>query len=96
MIPIPKVKSATTSNEYRPVALTSAICKEFESIIVREILDHTKQLRKTNNQYGFLPGRNTMDALIEDWENQETKRKQHTPFFFILKNLSTLWTIKSY
>ncbi len=48
VIPIPKVKNPTTSNEYRPIALTSAIFKEFERIIDRKILNHTKQLWKTN------------------------------------------------
>ncbi len=51
VIPIPKAKNSTTSNEYRPIALTSAICKVFEGIIVLEILNVTKKLWKTNKQY---------------------------------------------
>jgi hypothetical protein len=88
VIPIPKVKNPTTPNEYLPIALDA---KVFERIIVSEILNHTKQLRKTNKQYGFLPGRNTMDALvqvIEDWEKARDEKKQHTPFFLILQKLS--------
>ena len=89
MIPIPKVKNPTTPNEYRPIALTSAICKVFERIIVREILNHTKKLWKTNKQYGFLPGRNIMDALvqvIEDWEKaRDEKKTTHAVFFDFAK-----------
>ena len=50
VIPIPKVKNPTTPNDYRPIALTSAICKIFE------------ELWKTYKQYGFLSVRNTLDA----------------------------------
>ena len=38
---------------------------------MEKIIKFTKKLWPTNKQYGFLPGRNTMDAIlqiIEDWE----------------------------
>jgi hypothetical protein len=69
--------------------LTSAICKVFVRIIVREILNHKKKLWKTNKQYGFLPGRNIMDALvqvIEDWEKaRDEKKTTHSVFFYFAK-----------
>jgi hypothetical protein len=45
-----------------------------------------RQLRKTNKQYGFLPGRNTMDALdqvIEDWKRARDEKKTTHAVFLI-------------
>jgi hypothetical protein len=71
IIPIPKTNNAQIATDYRPIALTSALCKVLERIIMQEIIKLTRKLWANNKQYGFLPGRNTMDAIIqvlEDWE----------------------------
>jgi hypothetical protein len=85
-----QVKNSTIPNEYRTIALTSAICKVFEWIIIREKLNHTKKNGDTNKQNKFLPRRNTMDALvqvIEDWGKARDEKKAIN--FLNLQNHST-------
>ena len=84
IVPIPKTKCPTTTNDFRPVALTSSLCKVLERIITKEILNTTKDIWPTNKQFGFLPERSTMDALIqviEDWRQQEIKKRQYMQCF---------------
>ena len=85
IVPIAKTSHPKTTGDYRPIALTSTLCKMLERIIVREILKYTKHLWKSNKQYGFLPGRNTMDALItviDDWTKAiDVKSTVHAVFF---------------
>jgi len=89
IIPIPKISNPEQPGDFRPIALTSALCKVFERIIVKQVLNHTKSLWANNKQYGFLPGRNTMDALmqvIEDWEKaRDEKKTVHAVFFDFAK-----------
>jgi len=59
-------------SDYRPIAIISAFCKVFERILARYIISKTQHIWRTNKQFGFLPGRSTMDAIIqviEDWSN---------------------------
>ncbi len=75
-------------NYYRPIALTSSLCKTFEQIIVKQILKYTESIWRDNKQYGFLPGRNTMDALIqviEDWNKVTDEGKTTHAVFFDFK-----------
>lgn len=68
--PIAKVDHPQSVGDYRPIALTSTLCKILERIVVREIINATTKVWKSNKQYGFLPGKNTMDAIIkviDDW-----------------------------
>ena len=75
--------------DYRPVALTAILCKVFERILAKYILDLTAHLWRDNKQFGFLPGRNTMDAIaqvIEDWSRaKETKQAILAIFFDFAK-----------
>jgi hypothetical protein len=90
IVPIAKTNHPKTTGDYRPIALTSTLCKMLERIIVREILKYTKDLWKSNKQYGFLPGRNTMDALIkviDDWTKSiDDKSTVHAVFFDFQKD----------
>ena len=56
---------------YRPVSLTSVICKLFETLMKECIIEHmTKNGLLANEQHGFVPQRNCMTNLltsIEDW-----------------------------
>jgi len=85
IITIPKIKEPKEVGDYRPIALTSSLCKTFERIIVKQILKNTESIWKDNKQYGFLPGRNTMDALIqviEEWNRAiDAGRTTHAVFF---------------
>ncbi len=55
IVSIPKTKCPTTTNDFRPVALTSSLCKVLERIITKEILNITKDVLPTNKQFGFHP-----------------------------------------
>ena len=50
---------------YRPVSLTSILCKIMESIIKDHILKYLKDNNiLSKKQYGFLPGRSTVLQLL--------------------------------
>ena len=53
-------------NNYRPVSLTSILCKVLESIIRDEIMAYmTGNNMLSNKQYGFLPQRSTTQQLLK-------------------------------
>jgi hypothetical protein len=79
IIAIPKVQHPKTATDYRPIALTSTLCKIFERVIAKHILELTKDKWDSNKQYGFLPGRNTMDAIIQVIEDWSYARDQNLP-----------------
>ena len=67
IIPIPKPSKDTSKLEsYRPISLTNTIHKIFERIIKERLL---YIIQKENliipEQCGFLPGRNTLDNLVQ-------------------------------
>ena len=50
---------------YRPVSLTSILCKVMESILKDHLLDFVRENNiLSNTQYGFLPGRSTILQLL--------------------------------
>ena len=60
-----KKENKKVASNYRPVSLTSIICKVMETLIRDHIVDHMK----TNNlfsdkQYGFISGRSTSLQLL--------------------------------
>lgn len=69
--PIPKKGDSHDPNNYRPIAITSLLCKLMESVIKEQLL----QCLLTNNvitkyQHGFLTKRSTQTNLLEctrDW-----------------------------
>ncbi|XP_065658804.1 uncharacterized protein LOC136083336 [Hydra vulgaris] len=85
MTAIPKISNPQSSNDYRPIAITSALYKVFESIITIFIVHHTKHIWVSNKQFGILPGRCTMDAIIqiiEDWSHAKDNNKSIYAIFF--------------
>ena len=71
--PIHKKGAKNLAENYRPVSLTSSICRILEKIICEELLCHlsTNNLLSTE-QHGFLPGRSTTTQLLgvfNDWTN---------------------------
>ena len=70
---IPVYKKAARNNplNYRPISLTSSVCRLLEKIICTFLLDHlfSKNLLSTN-QHGFLPRRSSSTQLLSalnDW-----------------------------
>ena len=71
--PIFKKGSRTSPNNYRPVSLTSILCKCMETIVKRKVLDHLVQNKLIcNEQHGFTPGRSCTTQLLDTldcWTN---------------------------
>ena len=71
VVPIHKKGDREDPGNYRPVSLTSVICKVLEALIRDHLLDHllvNKLISKC--QYGFMAGRNSQTNLLdckEDW-----------------------------
>jgi len=70
-VPILKKGKKCELNNYRPVSLTSSVCKIFESIVRDNLLEHFKQNKYfSDKQFGFLKGRSTVTQLLsmlDDW-----------------------------
>ncbi len=63
--PIYKKGARNLAQNYRPISLTSIICKIMESITKDVILDHlTTENHLSSQQYGFIPGRSTTTQLL--------------------------------
>ena len=65
MIPIFKSGNRNTATNYRPVSLTSQICKVFQVIVrdqVAEFLEDNKRIR--NSQHGFRKGSSCLTNIL--------------------------------
>uniref|UniRef100_A0A8C2IDK7 ribonuclease H n=1 Tax=Cyprinus carpio TaxID=7962 RepID=A0A8C2IDK7_CYPCA len=89
-------KDITKSSSYRPIALTSTLCKVMEKMIVRRmnyILEKRELL--STFQSGFRKSRSTADALVlfENEANKAFVMKEYmiAVFFDIEKAYDTLW-----
>ena len=66
IVPIPKVKNASQPEDFRPISILSVLSKLFEIIIQKRIIQFLlNQNYFSNNQFGFLPQRNTSQAVQE-------------------------------
>ena len=64
-MPIFKKGLKSNPTNYRPISLTSTICRIFEKIISQQILNFLITNNLINpNQFGFLKGRSTITQLI--------------------------------
>ncbi len=58
-------KHPTDPNLFRPISLTSVVCKVLEAILKEKILAHLSEFSLlTSRQHGFLPRRSTMTNLL--------------------------------
>ena len=64
--PIYKKESRSLPKNYRPVSLTSIICKILEKLVVEDIIAHVKEnLLNCSQQHGFTPKKSTATNLLE-------------------------------
>ena len=85
IIPVPKNSKPKDPSDYRPISLTSTLCKVFERILSKRILGLTKSIWLDNQQFGFLPKRNTTQAIaqvVDDWSKALDQRKSVHAIFF--------------
>ena len=65
LTPLYKKGNKRTPCNYRPVNLTSIVCKVLESIIKDAIMEHLEQHKLINvSQHGFLPGRSCLTNML--------------------------------
>ena len=60
-----KKGNKSLAGNYRPVSLTSIVCKIMETLIREHLIDHLKANNLfSNKQYGFISGRSTSLQLL--------------------------------
>jgi len=97
IIPIPKPgKDPTSPSSYRPIALTSCICKTMERMINRRLVWFLESHNLlTNLQCGFRSKRGTVDHLVrfETFVREAFVLNQHlvSIFFDMEKAYDTTW-----
>ena len=68
--PIHKKGDRTEPSNYRPVSLTSQVCKVLESMVRKHILEHLDENNiLSDKQHGFREGRSCLTNLLEIMEN---------------------------
>ena len=76
-----KKGSRTDCSNYRPVSLTSIICKLFESLVRDNILQHLEMnCLLSKHQHGFRHGHSCLTQLIETMEDFNNYYDKNTPF----------------
>ena len=64
--PVPKVKASSSPSDYRPISLTSSICRVMESIVLDKIVEHLENEKLfSQNQHGFLRKKGTISCMHE-------------------------------
>ena len=97
IIPIPKPdKDSTNANNYRPIALTSCICKTMERMINNRLVWFLESSAIiTEAQSGFRKTRSTIDHLVrlETFVREGFVKKEHvvSVFFDLEKAYDTTW-----
>ena len=63
-MPVPKKGDASNPSNYRPIAITSVICKVMETLLAKNLLKYLEQNNLiSDRQYGFRKSRSTGDLL---------------------------------
>ena len=97
VIPIPKPgKDHTNPSNYRPIALTSCLCKLMEKMVNKRLMWFLEKNKILNNiQSGFRKNRSTVDQLVrlETFIRNAFIKKEHVTaiFFDLEKAFDTTW-----
>ena len=97
IIPLPKPdKDLSSPNSYRPIALTSCLCKTFERMVNNRLVWYLESNNLlTELQSGFRKGRSTTDQLVrlESFVREAFVRGEHATaiFFDLEKAYDTTW-----
>ena len=97
IIPIPKPgKDHTNPTNYRPIALTSCLCKLMEKLVYKRLIWFLETNKKLSRfQSGFRKNRSTLDQLVrlETFIRNAFIRGEHVTvvFFDIEKAFDTTW-----
>jgi hypothetical protein len=71
IVPVFKKGDSQSASQYRPISLTSVVCKILERIIRKKLLDYMLQNDIVpSEQHGFVPKKSTVTNLLEclnDW-----------------------------
>ena len=100
VIPLPKPgKPHTSALDFRPIALTSCLCKLLEKMVNIRLMSFLESNRLLDDiQFGFRPNRSTTDNLVSLEHDLFTafERKLHTiaVFFDIKKAYDMVWRWK--
>ena len=75
---------------YRPISLTSIVCKISEKIVFDRMIKFCREIDLiNNNQFGFLKARSTVTQLlskIDDWVKSQNDSVPHERLLLKLKN----------
>ena len=74
------------AGNYRPVSLTTVVCKIMEKFVRSHVMNHMKMNDFfTNKQYGFITGRSTTLQLLEvkDKWTETLDRGEHTDCIYM-------------
>jgi hypothetical protein len=97
IIPIPKPgKDHTNPSNYRPIALTSCVCKTFERMVNKRLVFYLENHGiLTQYQSGFRKSRSTLDQVIrlESAVREAFLRREHlvAVYFDLEKAYDTTW-----
>lgn len=71
VIPLGKTTKPKDSKDFRPVSLTSNICRVYERCLLKKIEPYLREINFWNeNQHGFRPTKSTISNLmnsLNDW-----------------------------
>ena len=68
IVPIHKKGPLNEKGNYRPISLTSIICKLYEKLLRDHILDQV-ELKICPEQHGFVPGKSCLSNLLETFQD---------------------------
>ena len=100
MTPIFKKGKKSDPNNYRPVSLTSTVCKIMETIIRDEIVKHVENQKLLSPaQHGFRSNRSCSTQLIEvihDWANSLDENTPVDSYIWITERRLTVSDLKDF